>query len=111
MGFVGMAKEDMGFPDLGDYINTRYQESMSTSADHFRSRQYGTYIEESCVFPFFHALFNQLQGLLQVLAVNGILDLLVAPVEYGVTGGHGGEEGTAIPIEWHGARFMGTDLM
>lgn len=47
------------------------------------------YLQEYRVFPLLHPFLDQIQGLFQVLAVNGILDLLVPPLEHGVVGSHG----------------------
>lgn len=49
-----------------------------------------TRLQESRILALFHALLDQLQGLLHVLRVNGILDLVVAPQKHRViVGAHG----------------------
>lgn len=55
-------------------------------------RNYGidTYFQKPRVLSFLDAFINQLQRLLKILPVNGILNLLVPPIEHGVIGGHGG---------------------
>jgi hypothetical protein len=46
-----------------------------------------TCLQELCVFAFFHTLFNELQRLLHILRVNGILNLVVAAYEHRVIAG------------------------
>ena len=48
-----------------------------------------TYLQKHRIFAFLHTLLNKIQRLLHVLTLNGILNLLVAPME-DVVIGHGG---------------------
>jgi hypothetical protein len=57
------------------------------------------YLEKSRVLSFFHAFLDELQSLLQVLPINGVLDLLVPPMEHGVVGGrHSESESPTVTI-------------
>jgi hypothetical protein len=50
-----------------------------------------TRLQKLSILAFLHALLNQLQGLLHVLGVNGILDLVVATQKHRVIAGAHGE--------------------
>lgn len=63
-------------------------EDLNASREHQLSKQGGqNHLQKSCVFAFLYALLDQLQGLFQILPVNGILNLVVAPEEHGVVRG------------------------
>lgn len=51
-----------------------------------------TYLQEPCILALLHSFLNQLQGLLQILPVNGILDLVVAAEKNRVVDGRHCEE-------------------
>lgn len=104
MGLVGMTEENLSFPCLaykGPSISSRTPLT-ETAIPQFRrgeekaAKAAGptttiTYLKEHRIFALFDALINQIQRLLHVLTVNGILDLLVAPIKDGIVGGrHGG---------------------
>lgn len=73
---------------LARELKSRAFEGLCTSRGHQLSKQGGqTHLQKTCVFTFLYALLDQLQGLFQILPVNGILDLVVAPEEHGVVGG------------------------
>lgn len=45
-----------------------------------------THFQEARVLSFFDAFIDEVQRLLQVLAVNGVLNLFIAPLEHDVVG-------------------------
>lgn len=92
VSLVGVAEEDVGFPCLGrssiacQFLRLWHSERrISTVA--WERRRTKTHPQKPRILALLDALLAELQRLLQVLPVNGILDLLVAPVEDGVAGG------------------------
>jgi len=64
---------------------------MYTTGKHNRKGK-NTHPQKPRVLALLHALLDKLQRLLEILRINGILDLVVAPLEDGVVGGrHHGE--------------------
>ena len=58
------------------------------------------YLEKSRVFSLFHAFLDELQSLLQVLSINGVLNLLVPPMKHGIVGGrHSESESPTVTIK------------
>ena len=99
MGFVGMAEEDMSFPRLVNSTisdTNRRTELVSvaivcTQLVNITARL-KTHLQKPRVFALLHALLDKLQRLLEILRINGILDLVVAPLKNSVVGGrHHGE--------------------
>lgn len=56
------------------------------------------YLQKTCILPLLHSLLDELQGLLQILPVNSILDLIVAAEKHRVIDRYHGEELPVSPI-------------
>lgn len=105
-----MAEEDMGFPCLfNDTISDTNRKTalvfiaiVYTQPGTTTARPKTTYLQKPRILPLLHALLDKLQRLLEILHINGILDLVIAPLEDGVVGGrHHGEVGVGL-----GALYM-----